>query len=152
VLVDVLVDVEVSVGVVVVGSVVVGSVVVLVVVAVVVGSVVGAVAHSGRLKTLLSRVTAPFRASARPSTVVPFCTVIEVSARIVPTNVVPVPRVAELPTCQNTLQGSAPFVRATVLFDAVIRVDPAWKIHTELGSFCPFRVTVPVRPSSVELL
>jgi hypothetical protein len=111
----------------------------VVVVAVVVSVGVGGAAHSGRSKVLLFRVTAPFRASARPVTVVPFCTVIDVSAMMVPTKVVPVPRVAELPTCQNTLHGSAPLVRATVLFEAVIRVDPAWKIHTELGSFCPSR-------------
>jgi hypothetical protein len=73
---------------------------------------------------LVSRVTAPFLASTRPATVVPVCTDAEVSARMLPTNVVPVPRVAELPTCQNTLHAWAPLIRLTVLFDAVVRVDP----------------------------
>jgi hypothetical protein len=62
-----------------------------------------AVTQSGRVIVLLSRVTAPFLASTRPATVVPVCTATEVSARMLPVNVVWVPRVAELPTCQNTL-------------------------------------------------
>ena len=57
------------------------------------------------------------------------------------------PKVAELPTCQNTLQASAPPVSLTVLLETVIRVDPAWKTNTALGLFCAFSVTVPVRPS-----
>jgi hypothetical protein len=52
------------------------------------------------VKTLVSRETWPVRASARPSTTVPVVTVIEASARMVPTNDELVPRVAELPTCQ----------------------------------------------------
>ena len=42
-------------------------------------------------------------------------TVMLVSARIVPRNVEPVPSVAELPTCQNTLQDWAPLIRLTEL-------------------------------------
>jgi hypothetical protein len=57
------------------------------------------------VKTLLSKVTEPLRASARPSTVDPVVTEMDVNARIVPTKVVSVPRVAELPTCQYTLHG-----------------------------------------------
>ncbi len=56
--------------------------------------------------------------------VVPVCTVAEVSARMLPTKVVLVPSVAELPTCQNTLQAWAPLIRLTVLLGAVISVDP----------------------------
>jgi hypothetical protein len=77
---------------------------------------------------------------------VPVCAEIEVNAKIVPTKVVLVPSVAELPTCQNTLHGEAPLMRLTVLFDAVIKVEPAWKMKTALGSPCASRVTVPVRP------
>jgi hypothetical protein len=47
----------------------------------------------------LSSVTAPLRARARPSTVAPLVTVIEVRARRLPVNTEPVPSVAELPTC-----------------------------------------------------
>jgi hypothetical protein len=67
-------------------------------------------------------------------TVAPVSNDADVNAMMVPTKVVVVPRVAELPTCQNTLQGCAPSMRLTVLFDAVVSVDPAWKMKTELGS------------------
>jgi hypothetical protein len=76
------------------------------------------------VKTLLSSVTDPFRASARPSTAVSVVTVTEVSAMIVPTNSEPVPSVAEAPTCQKTLQANAPFVSATLLSVAVVRLEP----------------------------
>ena len=82
----------------------------------------------------------------------PVFRVIEVSAKIVPTNVVPVSRVAELPTCQNTLHASAPLIRLTEAFGAVINVEGIWNIHTELGSFSPSRVTVPVNPSEESAL
>ena len=52
------------------------------------------------------------------------------------------PSVAEPVTCQNTLQAWAPLMSATTLDDAVTRSDVAWKIHTEVGSFWPSRVTV----------
>ena len=66
-----------------------------------VGDAVGSVgAHRGRVIRLLSRLTWPLRASTRPATVVRVCTLIEVSARMLPTKVVSVPSVAELPTCQ----------------------------------------------------
>ena len=47
--------------------------------------------------------------------VTPVVTVIEARARIVPRNVVFVPSVAELPTCQKTLHAVAPLIRFTVL-------------------------------------
>ena len=94
---------------------------------------------------LLSRVTAPVWARARPFTVAPEVTVIEVEAMIVPANVDPVASVAELVTCQKTLQGLAPLMSATRLDDDVINVEVALKIQTELGSFWPSSVRVPVR-------
>ena len=63
-----------------------------------------AVAHTVAETVFVSSVTAPFRARALPDTLAPVFMVMLVSARIFPTNVVVVPRVAELPTCQNTLQ------------------------------------------------
>jgi hypothetical protein len=55
----------------------------------------------GRLMTLLSSVTAPLRARARPGIrLAPVTIVIEVMATIVPLNWVPDPSVAELPTFQ----------------------------------------------------
>ena len=56
----------------------------------------------------LSSVTAPLRASTRPSIVTPVVTVMLVSARMLPRKVEPVPSVAELPTCQKTLHERAP--------------------------------------------
>jgi hypothetical protein len=56
--------------------------------------------QSGVVKVLLSRVTEPVRASARPSTTVFVVTVTDAMAMIVPRNVEAVPNVAELPTCQ----------------------------------------------------
>ncbi len=83
---------------------------------------------------LASRLTAPFRARTRPCTVAPESSVAEVSAMIVPTKVLAVLRVAELLTCQNTLQAWAPFSSWTTLFEATTRSDDAWKTNTALGS------------------
>jgi hypothetical protein len=41
-----------------------------------------------------------------------------------------VPRVAELPICQKTLQAWAPLMRTTLLLAAVVRVDAALMIKT----------------------
>ena len=57
-------------------------------------------AQAGFVIVSVSRVTAPSRASMRPSIVAPVVTVMSVSAMTEPRNVDPVPRVAELPTCQ----------------------------------------------------
>ena len=80
-------------------------------------------------------------------TSVPVVAVIDVRAMIVPTKSVPVPSVAELPTCQNTLHGDAPLIRETELLEAVVSVDPIWKTKTASGSFCASRVSVPVSPT-----
>lgn len=94
-----------------------------------------------------SSVTAPFCARALPESVAFVVSVMLVKARIFPTKVVPVPRVAELPTCQNTLQAEAPLIRSTFALLAVINVLPILKIKTAFGSPCASRVTVPVRPA-----
>jgi hypothetical protein len=98
----------------------------------------------GRLIVLVSRLTCPLRARTLPDREALVCSVIEVRARMFPTKFVPVPRVAELPTCQNTLQACAPLINPTVLLEAVISVEPAWKMNTAWGSPCALRVTVPV--------
>ena len=95
------------------------------------------VEHVDLVIVSLIKVTSPFRASARPSTVTPLAIVIDVRAMMVPPNVEPDPRVAELVTCQKTLQGWPPLMKRTELDDAVMRSDVAWKIHTEFGSFWP---------------
>src|ERR1035437_9664841 len=71
---------------------------VLIVVAVKVG---GVTLHPALETALVSNVTAPLRANSLPLTLAPVVTVMLVSARILPAKFVPVPRVAELPTCQN---------------------------------------------------
>jgi len=93
---------------------------------------------------LLSSVTAPLRAKSLPSTVAFVLAVIDVRARMFPLNVVAVPRVAELPTCQKTLQDRAPLIRLTLLPEAVVSVDPIWNMNTALGSPWASRVKVPV--------
>lgn len=71
----------------------------------------------------------------------------EASARIFPTKFVAVPSVAELPTCQNTLQALAPLIKTTEEAVAVVMVESIWNTKTALGWFWPSRVRIPVRPA-----
>jgi hypothetical protein len=82
-------------------------------------------------KVVLSNVTAPVRASARPFMRVPLFNVMLELAMMVPSNVVVVPRTAALPICQNTLHGVPP---VTLEPDEVVRVLPVRKIYTAFGS------------------
>lgn len=95
----------------------------------------------------LISVTAPLRASARPFTVTPLLIEIDVNARIVPINTEDVPSVAELPICQKTLHACAPLMSFTWLADAVVSMEPTWKMKTALGSPWASSVSVPVSPS-----
>ena len=65
---------------------------------------------------------------------------------MVPTKAVLVPNVAEVPTCQKTLQGLAPLARTILESVAVIRVDVIWKIQTVSASPWASSVRVPVSP------
>src|SRR6185436_18129216 len=69
--------------------------------------------------TLESSVTAAVRANSRPSVIAPVVTVMEAMARMLPLNTEPVPRVAELPTCQKTFAAWAPPLRITCRPDVV---------------------------------
>ncbi|KJK57224.1 hypothetical protein UK12_17650 [Saccharothrix sp. ST-888] len=109
-------------------------------------------AHVWRVILLVSSVTEPLRASARPSMLAPVVTVIDVRARMLPTKVELVPRVAELPICQKTLHGAAPLMRSTRLAEAVVRVDPTWKTQTALGLPPASSVSVPVNAIEEEAL
>jgi hypothetical protein len=92
------------------------------------------VAHVGMLILFVSRLTCPFLARRRPWTCAPVFAVIEVSAMMVPIKLLFTPRVAELPTCQKTLQGVlAQPVVVTVEPVEVMSVDPVWKIQTAFG-------------------
>jgi hypothetical protein len=70
--------------------------------------------------------------------------VADVNARMVPAKLLVVPSVAELPTCQKTLHACAPFSSSTVLPEALINVEPVWKMNTASASPPPSSVTVPV--------
>src|SRR4051794_38335651 len=86
--------------------------------------------QEGTTTALLSNVTAPVRASARPFSLAPVVMVMDACAIIVPVNIVVVPSVAELPTCQITFLDWAPLMRMTWLLPAaVVKVDTIWKIH-----------------------
>jgi hypothetical protein len=113
-----------------------------VVVVVVVGGTT--VSQAADVNVSSSSVTAPLRASARPWTTVPVVTVIDVKAMIVPVKLECVPRVAELPTCQKTLQAWAPLTTLTLLAEAVIRVEEIWNTKTAFGLPWPFKVNVPL--------
>ena len=63
--------------------------------------------------SLSSSVAEPLRTSTRPATVAPVRSVMSVSARMLPWNAEVVFRVAELPICQNTLQGEPPLITCT---------------------------------------
>ena len=99
----------------------------------------------GWRKVSVSRVTAALRARARPWTVTPAETVMELRARMLPVKSEFVPSVAELPTCQKTLQACAPLMRVMVLLEAVMSVESVWKMKTEVGSPAPSRVRGPER-------
>ena len=92
----------------------------------------------------VSIVTAPFRARALPDTLAPVVRAMLVRARILPTNTVPVPMVAELPTCQNTLQPVLPLVTRTDELLAVMSVLTIWNTKTALPLPWPFNVNSPV--------
>jgi hypothetical protein len=110
-------------------------------VSVVGGGVVDVGTQAGLVITFVSSDTCPLRASSRPSTVAAVSAVMEVSASTVPLKLDAVPKVAELPTCQNTLQAKAPLVRMMLLADAVISVEATWKTNTELGLPWPSSVS-----------
>jgi hypothetical protein len=129
--------------------VVVGAAVVVVGPTEVVVVVGGNAAHVGAVMRFESNVVAPFRARRRPAMVAPVFAVIDVSARMLPTNSLPTSTVAELPTCQNTLHACAPLSSTTWLFVAVTTVDPAWKMKTAFGSPAASSDSVPVMPSDV---
>jgi hypothetical protein len=107
------------------GVVATGVVVVVVLVVVVVGGVALGVAHVAIEMVFVSRVTAPFWARRLPSMEAPVVMVMLDSARMLPTKLVEVPNVAELPTVQNTLHACAPLARITELEEAVVSVDAA---------------------------
>jgi hypothetical protein len=100
----------------------------------------GTPAHPVGSMLSLINVTAAFRAKALPLRVTPLFMLMLWSAIIVPSNVVVVPRVAELPTCQKMLHVLP--VPTTDEPDPVVSVLPILKTQTSVGR--PLRVSVPV--------
>ena len=116
--------------------VVVAAVVVVVAAAVVVAAVVvaGAVTHADEVIVFVSSVTAPLRASTRPSTVAPVVTVMLVRAMTVPRKLEPVPIVvlAELRKIQKHSLRAQP--RALTALGASLRApEPQPAIITDLS-------------------
>ena len=98
-------------------------------------------AQTGTVMVLDSNVTAPSvdtpRAKTLPYTVAPVFNEMSSAAIIVPTNAVAVPRVAELPTCQNTLQPGVPtplLIKTTDAPEMVVSVLPVLNTQMALGS------------------
>ena len=109
-----------------------------------------AAAQLGRVMVLPSSVTAPLRASSRPTTVAPVVAVMLSRASTEPWKVELVPRVAELPTWKKTLQACAPLVSTIELPVPVVRVEPALITNTDDGLLAPSRVSGTVPLSSSE--
>jgi hypothetical protein len=101
-------------------------------------------AQASKPTWFVSNVTAPFRARALPDTLAPVVREMLVKARILPTNTVPVPMVAELPTCQNTLQSTPPLVIWTDELLAVVSVLTVLNTKTALALPWAFNVNCPV--------
>ena len=97
------------------------------------------VRHPAPVMVLLSRVTPPVCARARPSRAAPVCSWMLVLARIFPSNTVPIPSVAELTSRHHTLQGSPPTTLALPELE-VMSVAADLKIQTPDD---PLRVSVP---------
>ena len=94
---------------------------------------------------LPANVTAPVSARALPHTIVALVFRVMLSrARMFPAKVVLVPRVAELPTSQNTPVLAPPLITLTVEPLAVVRVLPISKTKSASGLLCASRVSVPV--------
>src|SRR5207237_1155797 len=102
-----------------------------------------------KVKELVSSVTAPLIAKALPEIPAPVFKVMLVSAMMLPANAVPVPKVAELPTCQNTPQLDALLINLTEELLAVVRVLPIWNTNTAFGSPWASSVSIPVNWAEV---
>ena len=98
-------------------------------------------------------VTAPFLARALPDNDALVFNVMLVSARRLPSDELPVPKVAELPICQNIFcaQLAPPvLIRAIDEFVAVVSVLPILNRKNALEFPCKSRISVPVRAAAVE--
>src|SRR5579859_191384 len=107
-------------------------------------------ARTGSVAGLESRVTAPFWASNRPTTVAPVLSVMEVTAKIEPWRTELTPIVAELPTAQKTFTACAPLIRTTLRGVTTVRAEPTMKTNTAPGLPWPSRIKSPEEISMVD--
>src|SRR5512147_2344372 len=99
---------------------------------------------------LVSSVTAPFRAKARPDRLAPVAMVMLVSASTLPANELPAPMVADSPTIQNTLQTPPPLVTTTDELVAVLSPPGIWIIQTAVVSPWASSTSWPVNVANAE--
>lgn len=104
----------------------------------------GVVAQIPLVMVFVSRVTAPFRANNCPCTLAPVFAAMDVKAKICPTKLEFVPKVAELPTFQKIRQKRALLMRLTLLPAAVMSVEVVLNTKTPSGSPWASSVRVPV--------
>jgi hypothetical protein len=102
------------------------------------------------LTLLVSSVTDPLKANTPPFEMAAVFNVTEIAAKMFPTKKLPVPKVAELPTCQYTLEGNAPPVSRMLEPVAVTKELPIRKYQTSLNEPVPASVKTPV--TAAELL
>jgi hypothetical protein len=69
---------------------------------------------------------------------------------MLPTKVVVVPSVVELPTCQKTLHGEPPLIITTDELVAVVSALPIWNMKTALALLAASSVRAPVSPAEDE--
>ena len=101
-------------------------------------------AHCGRVMVLVSSVTAPFRASTRPSTVAPVVRRCGQGENRPQKGVGAERRgAADLP---EDVAGLGAVDQDDPAVDAVMRVEPAWKTKTASGSPWALSVSAPVSP------
>jgi hypothetical protein len=86
-----------------------------------------------RETALASEVTAASSARARPLRLLPLVRLLLAEARMLPVNELLVPRLADVPTFQNTLQGLPLPAMAMEEPEAVVMALPTWKIHAAFG-------------------
>ena len=104
----------------------------------------GAWLHGGLEMVLVSIVTAPLRAKARPDKLAPDAKVMLVSARILPANELFAPIVADSPTIQKTLQTPPPLVTKTDELVAVLRPPGIWIVQVAAVLPLASRTSCPV--------
>lgn len=107
------------------------------------GSVAVADKQGGIVITFVSSVMLKLQ-RRRPTRLVPEFMVMDICARIVPTNAALFLIVAELPATQNTLHAWAAPIKWTALLLSAVMVDDAIMRKAASGLPCPSNVSVPV--------